>query len=177
MKKLIIGTLVGGLILFIWQFMSFGMMDLHYGQMAHTPAQEEILEVLEANLTDGEYYMIRAPKGDMDQQNELMEERIGKPWAMVQYHSVLEHSFGMNLFRALIINCLAAFILCWILMNYAKLDMKASIFTSLGIGIIGYLVINYLDSIWFKTGTMPDLLDAIVPWTLMGGFLGWWLPR
>ena len=177
MKKLIIGALVAGLILFIWQFISYSMLDLHYDQMAHTPAQEEIMEVLEENLTDGEYFMIRAPKENPEQQMELMEERIGKPWAMVQYHSLLVHNMGMNMTRAFLVDVLAAFILCWILMNYSNLDMKSSLLTSVGIGVVGYLVINYLDAIWFSTNSLPDLLDAIVPWALTGAWLGWWLPR
>lgn len=178
MKKLIIGALVTGLILFIWQFLSYGLMDLHYSQMAYTPAQEEIMKTIEAqNLEDGEYYMIRAPKENPDLQNQLMEERLGKPWAQVQYHSSLEHNFGMNMFRALIINILIGLILCWILMNFASLNMKTSVLTCLGIGIIGYLVINYLDSIWFQTNSLPDLIDAIVPWTVIGIWLGWWLNK
>lgn len=178
MKKLIIGALVSALILFVWQFMSYGLLDLHYSQMAYTPAQEEVMKVLqEEDVPEGEYYMIRAPKGDTEMQNQLMEERIGQPWAMVQYHHNLQHNMGMNMLRAILLNLLIGLIVCWILMNYADLNMKRSILTCLGIGITGYLVINYLDSIWFKTNSLPDLLDAIVPWTIMGGWFGWWLKR
>ncbi len=178
MKKLIIGSLVGGLILFIWQFMSYGLLDLHYSQMAYTPAQEELMDAMTgADLQPGEYYMIRAPKENPEQQAALMEERIGKPWAMVQYHSALEHNMGMNMIRALIIDFLAVMILCWILLNFANLDMKTAVLGSVGTGVMGYLAINYLDSIWFQTNSLPDLLDAILPWTLIGCWLGWWLKR
>ena len=105
MKKLIIGGLVGGIILFIWQFLSYGVFDLHYSQMAYTPEQEQIMDCIQASeLKEGEYYMIRAPKGDADTQESLMEERLGKPWAMIQYHDALEHNFGMNVIRAIVIN-------------------------------------------------------------------------
>lgn len=178
MKKLIIGALVAGLILFIWQFLSYGLLDLHYSQMSYTPAQEEIIKVLQdEGVKDGEYYMIRAPKDQPEIQNQLMEERVGQPWAMVQYHSNLQHTFGMNMFRAIIIDILIGLILCWILMNFSQLNMRTSILTCVGIGIIGYLAINYLDSIWFQTNSLPDLIDGIVPWLVLGTWFGWWLNR
>lgn len=45
------------------------------------------------------------------------------------------------------------------------------------IGIIGYLTIPYLYSIWFETNSLGHLVDALVSWGLVGAWLGWWLPR
>jgi len=178
MKKLLVGGLVGGLILFIWQFLSYGLLDLHYTQMAYTPAQEEIMEVLEAqNLEDGEYYMMRAPKGDQVKQNQLMEDRKGLPWAMIQYHNNLEHPFASNAIRALVMNTIAVLILCWILMQFAEITMRSAIVTAIGAGAITYCTAHYLDAIWFSSNSLPDLIDAVVPWILIGGWLGWWLRR
>ena len=177
MKKIIIGSLVGGLILFIWQFLSYSTFDLHFDQMAYTPNQEEIMSCLEGKITEGEYYMIRAPKGDMEEQGRLMEERLGKPWAMIQYHNSLENTFGSNLLRAFIINSLAIAFLCWIMMQMSDLSMKNAIITSVMVGLIGYLTINYIDGIWFKIGTIPDLIDAIIPWAAIGAWLGYWVNK
>ena len=178
MKKLIIGSVVGGLILFIWQFLSFMLLDLHYSQMAYTPAQDQILEALnEANIEDGEYYMIRAPKGVTEGQEALTAERMGKPWAMVNYHSSLENNMGMNMFRGFVIDLVAVLILCWILLNFANLDMKTAVLSSVGVAIIGYLVGSYLNSVWYQTNSLPYLIDAIVPWAAIGCWLGWWLKR
>ena len=176
--KLTIGALVGGIILFIWQFFSYGIADLHYNQMKYTPQQDQILESLSAlNLEDGEYYMPRLPKGQSDGQEEFMEQQMGKPWATIQYHEKLEYNFFTNLLRALITNTLAIAILCWFLLQFGELTMKNTILTSLGVGLIAYCTTNYLDSIWFHTDSIPDLIDAIVPWILIGSWLGWWLRR
>ena len=178
MKKLTIGALVGGILLFIWQFLSYGVLDLHYSQMSYTPAQEEIMECLEnANLEEGEYYMIRAPKGNEEIQEELLEERMGEPWAMIQYHNELKYNFGLNVSRALVINIVAIFILAWILSQFAEITMKNACLTSLGVGLIIYFTSPYLDTIWFSTNSLPDLLDAILPWTLIGAWLGWWMNK
>ena len=177
MQKLIIGSLVGGLILFIWQFLSYSTFDLHYNQMAYTPNQDEIMSCLDGKISEGEYYMIRAPKGDMEGQARVMEERLGQPWAAIQYHDSMENTFFSNLGRAFVINTLSIFFLSWIMLKMVDLTMKDAIITSVMVGLIGYFTINYLDTIWFKTDSIPDLLDAIIPWALTGAWLGWWLRR
>jgi len=45
------------------------------------------------------------------------------------------------------------------------------------VGLIGYLTIPYLNSIWFETNSIGHLIDAFVSWGLVGIWLGWWLPR
>lgn len=177
--KITIGALVGGLILFIWQFMSYGpVLDMHYSQMEYTPHQEEIMTFINGlDLEEGEYFMPRVAKEQADDLQEFQLEQLGKPWAMLQYHESLEHNFFSNLVRALITNSLAVAILCWILLQYAELTMRNSIISALGAGLIGYFLTNYLDAIWYQTNSIPDLIDAIVPWALTGAWLGWWLKR
>ena len=178
MKKLIIGGLVGGIILFIWQFLSFGVFDLHYSQMAYTPLQDQIMECLEeTDLSQGEYYIIRAPKGDAASQETLMEERLGKPWAMIQYHDALEHNFGMNVIRAVVINFAAIFILAWVLLQFKDTSMKNALLLCVGVGLTSYFTSSYMDTIWYQTNSLPDLVDAIVPWSIIGAWLGWWTNR
>lgn len=179
MKKIIIGGLVTGLILFIWQFLSYGLLDLHGSQMTYTPNQDAILEALNANLTEeGEYFIGRAP---MDASREVQEaemaKREGQPWALVSYHTAMSNNMGMNMIRGFAIDFLAGIIICWILMKVKLLDMMTAIKLSIGVGIIGYLTINYLDAVWFEGNTIPDLIDAIIPWALIGAWTGWYLPK
>ena len=178
MKKMLIGALVGGLILFIWQFLSFGPLNLHGSQMEYTPNQDSILQNLSANLSEGTYFMPRAPhSASTEDQQKLYEENIGQPWAVVSYHEKLEMNRNMNMFRGFVVDVVSVFLLCWILLKFATLDFKTSIMSSIAIGLIGYLTINYLDSIWFLNDSVPDLIDAFVQWGLVGAWLGWWLPR
>ena len=178
MKNQLIGALVAGLILFIWQFISYGPGQLHASQMQHTPNQDAVLEALSANLEDGGQYFIPnlPPSATGDDQNAYMQERIGKPWATVSYHASLQDTFGSNLIRGFIIDFLAAFLLCWLFGKMSNLDMKTCLMVSVAVGLIGYLTINYLDAIWFKGNSIPDLIDAVVGWGLVGAWLGWWLP-
>ena len=53
MRTLLIGSLVGGLILFLWQFLSWTALNLHGREMQHTPKQDAILQSLSQNLEEG----------------------------------------------------------------------------------------------------------------------------
>lgn len=176
MSKTIIGTIVGGLILFIWQFISWGPGDIHGSQMQYTPAQDAVLKCLaENNVAEGAYFLPRA--SDTKENHEYMQQHLGKPWATLQYHHKLSDSFAMNLIRGFVINILAVFLLIWIIGDNPNLSFIRVFLSSLFIGVIGYLTIPYLDSVWFESNSIPNLIDAIVPWSLVGAFLGWLLTR
>jgi uncharacterized membrane protein YeaQ/YmgE (transglycosylase-associated protein family) len=179
MKKLLIGAAVGGLILFIWQFLSWAALDLHGSQMAYTPNQDAIMEVLNEQLSeDGQYFLPRLEKGaSPERQEQFMKEVDGKPWAIITYHKVYSNSMGMNLIRGYVINFISALFLAWMLMKFARLNMQNAVMASIAVGLIGYFTVSYLSSIWFETTTIPDLIDAIVQWGICGAWLGWWLAR
>ncbi len=178
MKKLLIGALVGALILFVWQFLSFALLGIHNSQMGHTPNQDAILKVLEENLEEGTYFIPRAEIGaSMEKEEAMMEERMGKPWAMVSYHDSLSNNMGINMLRGFVIDFVSAFLLAWLLMKMANLSFQTAILSSLAVGLIGYFTINYLNTVWFETDSIPDLIDAIVQWGATGAWLGWWLTK
>ena len=176
---MIIGAIGGGLILWVWQFVSFAALNLHDSQMAHTDKQDAIIEALTASgIEEGEYMIPRLPNSASSEEMEAFgEKQMGKPWALVKYRNAMSMSMGMNMARSLIINILAAFLLCWLLLQMSDLDMKKSVMASIFIGLMGYFTVTYLDSIWFEGNTIPYLLDAIVSWGITGAFLGWWLNR
>ena len=166
MKKLIIGALVGGFILFIWQFLSFAALSIHDSQMAYTDKQDAILEALATiGLEEGTYMIPRLPAGASGEDAKAFNEtRQGTPWARVSYHKSLDMSMPMNMLRGFVIDVVAVFLLCWVLMQMANLDLKTAVLSSMAIGLMGYFTINYLDTVWFEGNSLPDLLDAVVQW-------------
>ncbi len=81
------------------------------------------------------------------------------------------------MFRGFAIDLLAAFLMIWLLLKFKSLNMLTVIQASIAVGLIGYLTIPYLDSIWFEGNSIEYLIDALVQWGLVGVWLGWWLPR
>lgn len=178
MKKLLIGGLVGGLILFLWQFASWSALNIHGSYMTHTPHQDQIMQKLaELNLEEGQYMMPNlAPGYTSEQQAEYAKNMEGKSWALLTYRNNWSNTMPMNMVRAFIIDFLSAFLICFLLLGQVKLNFMKVLTGCLIVGIISYLTIPYLNSIWFKTDSIPDLIDAIVQWGLVGAFLGWFLP-
>lgn len=178
MKKQLIATLVGGVILFVWQFLSWTMLNIHGSEMKYTANQDKILENLTQNLEEGSYFLPGVPPGSSSaEQQAYMENSAGKPWAIVSYHSAMNTNMGMNMFRAFAVDLVAVFLLAWLLLKFVKLDLKTAVLASLAVGGIGYLTIPYLNSIWFESNSIGYVIDVVAQWGLVGAWLGWWLPR
>ena len=178
MKNQLIATLVGAIILFIWQFIAWGMQTIHGDQMKYTPNQDAILSALEGQgLEEGvTYFLPNIPPGDTDYEG-YTEKYTGKPWATLTYHKSLEDTMTMNLVRGFIVDFVALFLLVWLLLKINGLDIKTAVMASLAVSIIGYLTFPYTYHIWFETPAVGYLIDAIVPWALIGVWLGWFLTR
>lgn len=179
MKKKLVGTLVAGIILFFWQFLSWSMLQLHQAEMQYTPKQDQIMEALnQLDLEEG-HYMIPNVSSDatMEEEGEFQENQIGKPWATLSYHKAFQMNMGTNMLRGFLLNLFSAFLLVWILMKFRENNFMTSLLGSLAVGVIGYLTISYLHQVWMETDSTGYLIDTIVQWGLVGVWLGWWLNR
>ncbi|HKH60589.1 MAG TPA: hypothetical protein VKA49_07145 [Flavitalea sp.] len=180
MKKLLIGAIVGGIIIFLWQFLSFALLNLHGKAFQYTPKQNEIMNSLNSLITeDGQYLLPGLPPDATSEQHEAaMKSSEGKPWAMVSYHKAMEMNMGMNMIRGLVVDIIAVALLCWIIskMNLPTFGtvLTASIFT----GLIVFFTAPYTGHIWYDTfDIMAYFMDALVGWGACGLWLGWWYSR
>ncbi len=175
MKKQLIASLAGAFILFLWQFLSWGLLNVHGAEFKYTANQDKIMEALTQNMEEGSYMLPQAPPGSShEEQQKAMEN---KPWALVSYHKAMDMGMGMNMFRGFVVDFVSVFLLVWLLLKSSSLDFKTALLASLAVGAIGYLTIPYLNSIWFKSNTIGYIVDTVVQWGVVGVWLGWWLPR
>ncbi|MCF8245331.1 MAG: hypothetical protein K9J46_09265 [Saprospiraceae bacterium] len=178
MTKRIIGTAVAGILLFLWQFLSWSKLNVHGSEMQYTDKQDAVLQVLSEKLKEGTYFLPNvAPNSTAEQQSAYMESSAGKPWATVNYHESMNTNMGMNMTRAIVIDLLSAFLLIWLFGKMANPSFQTILLSSLAVGFIGYLTIPYLNSVWFETSSFGYLVDAIGQWGLVGLWLGWYLNR
>ena len=179
MTKQIIAVLVSAVILFLWQFLSWSMLGVHQSEFKYTANQEKILEALGQYLDEeGTYMLPGVPPGTpMDQEQTLMQAHEGKPWAHISYHKSYSTAMGMSLLRGFLTDLVAAFLLVWVLMKIENRNLTTVLLGSLAVGLVGYLTIPYLNSIWFETKSMGYLIDSVVQWGVVGLWLGWWLNR
>lgn len=180
MKKLLVGAFVGGLLLFIWQTLSWMVFDLHSKAHSYTDRQDAILSALNTELTEEGSYMLPMPKPGtpMSEHEAFMKENEGKPWATVIYRKSLETDMVMNIVRGFIVNLVLMALFCWMISKFATPKMGTVFLASIFAGLIVFLNGIYTGHIWYPTfDLMAHFADAIVGWGLAGIWLGWWYSK
>jgi hypothetical protein len=180
MKKTIVGALVGGIIIFIVQFLSWTVLNLHYKSQQYTPKQDSILAYLSSQeLKSGEYFMPSLPPGySMDAMNKLTNASKGTPWAVVSYHKALNTNMGKDMALAFLVDVVVVLLLAWILTKITLPSFGTIFLASFFVGLIVYLNQPLTYHIWYETpGQLGYIIDAVAEWGLTGIWLGWWLRR
>ena len=180
MKKLIVGSLVGGILIFIWQTLSWTILYMHQASQEYTPKQDSIMAYMNSQFsTDGAYLLPSYPKGTTYAEMEkTMGSRKGKPWMQIQYHSSLNVNMGENIAKGLIADIITVFLLCWILMRFAPAGFATFFTASLLTGLIVFINSPYTVHIWYpKADIVAHFTDAVISWGLCGIWLGWYFKR
>ena len=183
MKKVIIGSIVGGLLIFLWQFLSFAAINFHKPAQDYTEKQDVIMSFLNSQgLKEGGYIMPSVPEGTSSSDMEkAMKETDGKPWASIQYHNEAENTMNdmfMNMARGFLVNIVIVMLFCWVVQKINAPAFGTIVKAALAVGIIVFLNAPYTGFIWYKNfDVWAHLLDAVVAWGLTGLWLGWWLRR
>lgn len=180
MKKLLIGAVVGGIIIFIWQSLSFTVLNLHGKAVQYTAKQQEIIAYLGTQFNEeGQYLIPRPPNNASNEEVEAhMKTAQGKPWAMISFHKTMNMNIAMNMIRGLLVDIIAAGLLCWILMKMNLPSFGTVLISSIFTGLIVFMNGVYTEHIWYETfDIMAHFMDAIIAWGACGLWLGWWLNR
>ena len=182
MKKTIIGAIVGGIILFVWQFLSWGALNLHQAQYKYTPKQDSIVAYLGTQFSEGGGYMMPtfAPGASEEEIKKQMKDCEGKPWAQVVYHKSMPgmNTMFMNMGKSLVVNIVIIWLLCWLLVKIPSPSFGTIFIGTLGTGLIVFLNVPYTLHIWYESfDLMAYFTDSIVSWGVAGLWLGWWLRR
>ena len=171
MKKTILFALLGAVILFAWQFISFAMPNFHKASAEYTPLQDEVLAALDdSGLKEG-MYMLGQPDPELsgDAYKQAMEVYEGKPWAVLNFQMNNSSAMTMNMIRSFIMMILISWIFLWFIRQQKDPTLFKRILAGLAVGFIGFCFVPYSSFIWFKE---PDiwafLLDAAVPWIVLG---------
>jgi len=178
--KLFIGSLVGGIIIFLCQFLSWTVLNLHYPAQQYTPRQDSILSYLNTQFdSSGGYFLPTIPKdGSMDDMKKLNETSKGKPWVQIQYHRTLNTNMPMNMFRSFATNFFIVLFFCWIIAGYSTNSFGKTFIAALLTGFIIFLHASYIEHVWYETFDLSGhLIDYMVSWGITGIWLGWWLNR
>ncbi len=170
--KLAIRSILGGLIFFMYQFLSFAGANFHENGQAYTEKQDTILSFLNSLQLENKQYAIPrpGPNATPEEHQAFATNSNGKPWAMVSFHKTKDAGMAMPMIRAFLVDILAVFLLFGLLDKISDINTAKSILYTTTVGIIAFIVIPYTNYIWYQ---LPDiwayLLDAIVPYAILGG--------
>lgn len=186
MFKKILASIVGGVLIFIWQSLSWTVLPIHLNSTKHTPNQDTILSVLKTNITEeGLYYL---PSLDMskhptsEQHNEFYTQQTGKPWAMISYHFENPGMDPMQFVKGIIINIVSAFLVVMIITGMKINEMD--LFKILGVTMLFPLIVTMqgvmTDVNWWNTPShfyIGTIIDLVMGWLLAGLWFGYYLKK
>lgn len=182
MKKWLIGSLVGAILVFAWQFLSWSMLGIHDGEAKYSASQDSIISYLSATLKeDGVYMLPTVPPGSSrDAGMELGEKMNGKPWATVMYKNAYNHDMVRPMIRGFLIDLFLVFTLIYVLTRAGTPSSMRIFAGSVAVGLFTWLFGPYTAHNWFQIpmeAATGHLIDAVVAWGVVGLWLGWWLNR
>lgn len=180
MKKMLLASFVGAILIFMWQFLSYAALNLHEPAQRYTEKQDAILEYLGSQgIAEGGYIVPNVPPGASEAQREAyMKQAEGKPWASIQYHNAMDTRMAPNMIRGFIVDMIIVWLFCWMMMKMQVVSFRNVLLSALAVGLIVFMNGHYTGAIWYKFfDTTQHLIDYIVSWGLVGLWLGWYLPR
>jgi hypothetical protein len=182
MKKWLIGSLVGAILLFAWQFVSWAAAGLHDAEYKYHPQQDQIISTLSSILKeDGQYMVPRAQPGATSQEREdMMKSMIGKPLAVISYKSSMEDKMTMSIIRGFLVDLVLVLLVMYVLRKRTDFTLGSVYATTLAIGFVAWLWHPYTQHIWFPTPVAVitgALMEWFVAYSILGLWLGFWLRR
>lgn len=190
MKKFIIGSLVGAVIIFVYSSLSWMMSPVHMHSFHYTPKQDSIMKVLNnSGLSEGMYMMPTLDNRNAgafdskyrDEEEKYMKENMGKPFAMILY-SPGKNMNACQFIWGFLFNLFAVvFALVIFVMAKDKLTtffMRWWLFIVIGfiVALNSYLLEwNWMYFPWHYIKGM--LIDVFVEWALCGAWLAWYLRK
>lgn len=182
MKKILIGTLVGSIILFGWQTISWTSSGIHQESFKFAPSQDSIIDFLQKNIPEPGVYMIpgKIPGSSALEEETFMKKMEGKPWALVTYHNYFKVDMMGPVIRGFLICLVCMLLVCINLSGLEKRSFARIFFSTLSFGLVSFLFISYSNHNWFSTPwhyLTGELIDSLAGWSLCGLWLGLWYKR
>jgi len=182
MKKWLLGSLIGAILLFAWQFLSWAALDLHHKEFKYTEGQAQVMSAISSSLKeDGQYMLPNVPTTATDAEKEkLIADMEGKPYVVLNYRANYHYDMVMPLIRSFLVDIAIVLLAITVLSGRPNLTIGKAWRTSLAIGLIAWLWYPYTQHIWFQTAhevVTGAVMDWFAVYSIIGLWLGYWLRR
>lgn len=181
MKKIIIGTLVGTVIFFTFQTIMW-MGGIHSNFNNYTDKQDEVMQTLNEHFSKDGVYMLPSVDPSLPNAQEfeekLMTENLGKPWAMIFYHTEMKGFEASYILTGLLYTLLACLIVSLILFNsnFSSFTMRFLVAMSFAGFALAQGVLD--DMNWWSypwNFVKAQVIDLTFGWGLCAVWLAWFV--
>ena len=171
MKQWILPSIIFGIVLFFWQFLSFAALNLHEKAQQYTPQQDSIIQALKKfKLKEGGYMLPRPKPGlsnsEWETQNNLYQNQ---PWVRLQYYTTRNNAMLKPLLQGFFTDVVLGFFILWVLNQINFTNRWKPVLFSVMLGVISFIYLPYTNHIWYPAFDIEFyLLDALVPFAIIG---------
>ncbi len=180
MRVLLKGTVVGGLIVFLWSAVSWMALPYHGRTLAKFQDEPAVQRALVSNVLGSGVYILPHPDQVMahaaDSQVRLMarrkQDQIAKgffAFAVVQTRGTGVMPVQMG--RALAIQMLGSLLMTWLLLQAGPISYRRRVFFVMVVAMTGGILSHLPQWNWwgFPDGyTLMEMLDLLAGWFLAG---------
>jgi hypothetical protein len=182
MKKIVIATLVGAVIVFAFQALSWIVTPIHADALRYSDKDMEIRAFLSERLTDHAVYSFPGkPPGMSEEEHQaMMMEHANEPWMTVTYHPSMNMDMSGSMLTGFLYGILSVLIIVWILTAASDVfsSFGSRFFVCVLFGVFLVLNSSLADLNWWSTPwhfVSGELIDGLLTWTLCGLWLGFYL--
>jgi hypothetical protein len=175
-KKVLIGGLVGGIVLFLWGFVAHTMLPLGEMGIEPLPEEEMVLGVMESALSEPAIYFFPGLSKDPapeETQLWLQKYEAGPVGILVYRPTGFKPMAGQMIYQLL--SDIAAVLVAALLLSFtAMVYWKRVLFVTL-LGLVGWfgIVVPYWNWYLFPGSfTVAALIEGLLGWFLVGLLLG-----
>lgn len=188
MKKLLIGSFVGAIVLFVWSFLAWSVLPIHLNTFMYNPAMNTVLKTLaDSNVETGVYAMPMADNRNVsgfdskyrEETERVMKESENKPAVMVSYLKEGYQFSALTIIKGFLINLITLFAACMLLIPGYKtmntffgrwwLTLFVGVLVSAAGPLINY---NWMGAPW--SYTIDLIMDVMVNWGITGLWLAYY---
>jgi hypothetical protein len=181
MKKVILGALIGAVIFFVFQTIMW-MGGFHNDFSTYSPNQAAVMQALNTNLNkDGAYMMpsadLTAPDAEA-QSEKLMKDGVGKPWAMVFYHTQMKGMEPIYMIRGFLYLLIACLIVAFVLHNGGFNSFGKRFGVSMGFSIFALLQCTLTEMNWWDFPwhyVKSTVFDLTIGWAIVSLWFAWYV--
>jgi len=119
MKKILLGGLIGGVILFLWSFLAWVILPLHSSSLHGIANEDAVITALQQSLSSHAVYMIPHNPGkdaDLAAQNAWLDKMKRGPTGLIMYNPIgTDPMMPRQMIIGVILDFLAALLVSWLL--------------------------------------------------------------